>query len=304
LLSFQITREKIIRFFAEGSKRLKACEEMADRAPYNWTILDHELFNSATTCAVKSMAALVGSNEDSKSFDLDGPACLTEMLSLVDAGHDYINRTKCGEHSPVPLEEALNVLRKLLSTLGFTQATSKAGLDSAEQPTSNVVGGEVALAEILSTFREEIRSIAIRQMKISNTSDDRKANATELLKICDDARNASSVAGLELLDSKVDSADGDNQKLKWRWCRPNQKTDDSKIMAQNKEKKPRKLSSRVPVHDLFRVGSYEGVYSEYDAIGMPTTNADGTPVSKSALKKLKKKREKYERKLEIGDSYP
>lgn len=225
------------------------------------------------------------------------------MLSLVDVGHNYINRTKCGEHSPVPLEEALSVLRKLLSTLGFTPTTSNVGLDYAQVSTNNVVGGEAALAEILVAFRDQIRSVAIRQMKVSNVSDESKTDAKELLRYCDDVRNASSTVGLELLDTKVDS--NDDKQLKWRWCSsPNEKTDNSKNLPQSNERSSGKLSSQVSIYDLFRVGSYEGMFSEYDDLGMPTQKSDGTPMSKSGMKKLKKKRDKYERKLlGLGNSF-
>ena len=81
----QVTREKIVRFFAEGSKRLRwnTCEKMVDRNPYKWTSLDHELFNSATTCAAKSMRALLGSKEDSKCKIVHSYGILFNNLKFV-----------------------------------------------------------------------------------------------------------------------------------------------------------------------------------------------------------------------------
>jgi len=45
---------------------------------------------------------------------------------------------------------------------------------------------------------------------------------------------------------------------------------------------------------------YEGLYSEFDDKGVPTKDAGGEALTKSAIKKLVKAREKHEKKLKSG----
>jgi hypothetical protein len=54
----------------------------------------------------------------------------------------------------------------------------------------------------------------------------------------------------------------------------------------------------VKLEDLFRVGQYKGMFSEFTEDGIPTLNADGSELSKRMLKKLIKKRDDHMKRLE------
>ncbi|KAH8091122.1 hypothetical protein JL720_6005 [Aureococcus anophagefferens] len=54
--------------------------------------------------------------------------------------------------------------------------------------------------------------------------------------------------------------------------------------------------SDVPPAELFRSGEYAAMYASYDDDGLPLTDADGAPLSKSQTKKLKKKRDVHAKK--------
>lgn len=49
----------------------------------------------------------------------------------------------------------------------------------------------------------------------------------------------------------------------------------------------------VPPHEFFRQGEWEGLFSDYDVDGVPTTDADGKPLPKNARKKLAKRHRTY-----------
>jgi hypothetical protein len=52
------------------------------------------------------------------------------------------------------------------------------------------------------------------------------------------------------------------------------------------------------VEDLFKLApEYKGVYSKYNDEGIPTHMADGSEVSKSAMKKLAKDQKKHQKAL-------
>uniref|UniRef100_A0A7S4V3T0 Uncharacterized protein n=1 Tax=Alexandrium monilatum TaxID=311494 RepID=A0A7S4V3T0_9DINO len=50
----------------------------------------------------------------------------------------------------------------------------------------------------------------------------------------------------------------------------------------------RAAASQIAPDQLFKTGEYEGKYSQYDGRGVPTHDAEGGELSKSALKKLEK----------------
>ena len=52
----------------------------------------------------------------------------------------------------------------------------------------------------------------------------------------------------------------------------------------------------MPPAELFRSGEYAAMYASYDDDGLPLTDADGAPLSKSQTKKLKKKRDVHAKK--------
>ena len=54
--------------------------------------------------------------------------------------------------------------------------------------------------------------------------------------------------------------------------------------------------SQVHPKDLFKQGEYAGKYTEYDADGIPTKDAEGEKLAKSAMKKLKKDQGKHKKK--------
>mmetsp|Transcript_10839 Transcript_10839/g.22931 ORF Transcript_10839/g.22931 Transcript_10839/m.22931 type:complete len:694 (+) Transcript_10839:85-2166(+) len=67
---------------------------------------------------------------------------------------------------------------------------------------------------------------------------------------------------------------------------------------QRKDAEARDILMKIEPKDLFRLApEYQGKYSKYDDTGLPTHLADGTELTKSAMKKLDKERAKHAKKF-------
>ncbi len=75
--------------------------------------------------------------------------------------------------------------------------------------------------------------------------------------------------------------------------KPKEVNNKSRKEEQAKQAAEKAIRMTVPPSEMFRaLSEYNGLFGTYDAEGLPLTNADGTPVTKSMSKKLKKEQEK------------
>ena len=301
-------RQKMVRFLLDGEEWLR---KVGDTDSKKWKDEDKEFFESVSEASENSQRALLS--------DLDGSTYVKDMVKVAEVGQTYLlNKTSSGVNGPTePVQSVLLTLRGMLSLVGFSDATCRAGLDdssggqslsSSSSSSSNVVGGERALLDELVRFRAAVRQAAIADLSETKPNKD-KANhhsAQEIMRLCDDARdNVFPRIGVELLDGKVHSESGDQNM--WKFCVPHTPDDPNTDSDQQEEAKtsPAKPATAatidlrsIPLQDLFKVAPYEGQFSEYDAYGMPTLNADGSALSNRLLQKLRKKRDKHAKRLE------
>jgi cysteinyl-tRNA synthetase len=299
-------RQKIIRFLLDGEEWLR---KVGDVGSKKWKDEDQQFFESVSEASVNSQRALLS--------DLDGSTYVKDMIKVAELGQTYLlDKSLSSVNGPTePVQSVLLTLRGMLSLVGFSDATCRAGLDdssngqssSSSSSSSNVVGGERALLDELVRFRAAVRQAAIADL--SETTPNNKAphqSAQEIMRLCDDARdNIFPRIGVELLDGKVHSESGDQDM--WKFCVPHT-PDDSNTDNDRKEgtktTSPAKAAAAatielksIPLEDLFKVAPYEGQFSEYDADGMPTLNADGSALSNRLVQKLRKKRDKHAKRL-------
>jgi hypothetical protein len=64
------------------------------------------------------------------------------------------------------------------------------------------------------------------------------------------------------------------------------------------EKESTRINASIPPVNMFRQHAGSLLYSSFDNQGIPLTNANGEPLSKSALKKLKKQYETHKKRHE------
>ncbi len=290
----RIVRQKIVRFLLDGEDWLQHAGETTSKS---WRNEDAQFFNRVNDASFKCFQSLLGSDRDVAPFDVDGSAFVAQLLEIAEAGGDYLRNASKTVTPVEPLIAVLSTMRKLLSLVGFTDATTRAGLE-ADSKTGQVVGGERALIDEFVRFRALVRRAAL-----DCSSDDETTTRqlrSQILEYSDDVRKRRlPTIGVEVMDPKSDGTEDDVSQVRWRFCLPQTSTeftDDDNQNAKTLLSLPN--VSIVPLEDFFRVGQYEGQFSEFTQDGVPTCHADGTDVSKALRKKLMKKREKYQRRVE------
>ena len=254
-------RYKFVKFLTEAEAWILESGEETSK----WDSDECDLFRTTDSCKRKSLEALEN--------DLDGSKFVTELLNIVECGTNYMAQEKRG---PVePLIYSIRQVRELLRLVGFTNTTTEAGIFSKKG--SNV--SEVALVESLVSFRSTVRKIALE--------DPSAPGMKELLAVSDELRDSVlPEIGVQLMDKEEEHG--------WKFCLPRKTT----AAAKPTDAGGNVDLLSVPLADYFKVGQYEGLFSEYSEDGKPTHNADGSEVSKRLLKKLLKKRQKHRLRLD------
>ena len=298
-------RQKLVRFLIDGEDWIEKCRDYEfSLGSKKWGDEDYEFLESAHRSQQRAEAAL--------SDDLDGKTFLAELIRIAEHGNSHLTRRTSLPPSPGPIEPlraVVDIMRRMLSLVGFSDKTARVGMrayNGSYSSVGNVVGGEVALANVLARFRSTVRQLALEDARNKCASE----NMNEILTLCDALRDdVLPEMGIEVSDGR--SERGEQQEVsKWRFCFPRSSNGDSNEASEAIESdsagagsatKATDLSS-IPLEELFRVGSYEGVFSEFTSDGIPTKNADGSEVSKRLLKKLLKKRDAHQKRLEAASA--
>ena len=272
-------RLKILRFLIDG-------EEWTVRsvsAPKLWSDEEHNLFLASENARECGLAALRN--------DMDGKRFVDELVQLAELGNSYLLQTKQG---PVePMKAVIGNLRSLLSLVGFSERTTRAGLREIchSVQSSQVVGGERSLIEAVVQFRSAVRQSALDGAKSKTAAE----NMKKILQLCDETRDSVlPKLGIELFDKLTDE-----QTDTWRISLP-RSAPNSQIVAECKPASSIDLES-VELVDFFRVGKYKDAFSKFAEDGIPTLYADGSEISKRTLKKLMKKRGAQRKRLERSE---
>jgi cysteinyl-tRNA synthetase len=289
-----VIRQKLVRFLLEAEEWLRRADVNGTK---KWLVEDRALYETVQGAYANSVQAIF--------HDLDGSTYLKEMVRIAETGRDRVEQNGKGPIEPVLT--AVQLLRELLSLVGFSDVTTRAGLsDSESSPTSHVVGGERALLNQVASFRSAVRQAALAEL--TKHKGDESEHVRTILKLCDEVRDDTFPRlGVELHDGGVNTtaAPGDEGSM-WRFCVPRSVdapgSVDGEMAADTSHQPPPKKSQSldwksVPLKDFFRVGRYEGQFSEFTDEGIPTLNADGTEISHRQWKKLRRKLEKHAERL-------
>lgn len=205
--------------------------------------------------------------------------------SLIQKANEYVSGA---EHPKA--EVLLTVAKwvtKIFNILGFE--TSEVGWSTQDGYAVNKEDIALPYLQILASFREDVRQLAMAGEKPNQ----------ELLALCDRVRDTDLLdACVALDDRKGDKAalikflseDERDEILMQRKAlaaaaeeKAKQKAEKQK-QAEEQERLKRE-KAKIPPQDMFR-GLSE--YSKFDEKGVPTHDAEGEPLSKSATKKLQK----------------
>lgn len=268
----RMIREKLVKFLIDGTEWVHKSRLSGSK---KWTPRENDLYTKVNQCFTKSYAAIMN--------DLDGKSFLQELIAVTDIGNAYLRSPPSGPTEPI--EHCLSSLRRSLALVGFSDKTVRVGME-LQSPlfSQGVAGGERALIEELVTFRTSVRDVALASTDGGSSVE----SISEILRLCDVARDQA------LPSIGVQVMDGDPEKS-WRYCLPSSRKSSTKDVAVPSVKET--PIGDIPLEDFFKVGQYEGMFSDFNEIGIPTTHSDGSAISSRKMKKLMAKRQKHEERL-------
>ena len=268
----RMIREKFVKFLIDGTEWVHKSRNSGSK---KWTQRENDLYTKVNQCITKSYAAIMN--------DLDGKTFLQELIAVIDIGNTYLRSHPAGPTEPI--EHCISSLRQSLALVGFSDKTVRVGMELQSSLVSQgIAGGERALIEELVKFRSSVRDVALASTQGGATLQ----TIFEILRLCDVARDqALPSIGVQIMD-------GDAEKS-WRYCLPSSNKSSTEGTAIPKIKEI--LIGDIPLEDFFKVGQYEGMFTDFDEIGIPMTHSDGSPISSRKMKKLLAKRQKHEERL-------
>lgn len=229
---------------------------------------------------------------DCLTDNIDTPGALLEVQALIRSANAYI-ASKGMQSNGLLLESIGRYVTKMLRIFGVT---GSAGGDIAYgDDGSDGVSREKAIAPILDAFcefRDQVRRTARQDLskgscEILSLSDRVRDDVLPVLGVRLEDRGADQASVWKLENAATLIMEMDRKReieQKRRAELEQQKAERTAKAAAELEK------GRVAPEDMFQQGDYAGKYSEFDESGMPTKDADGKELSKSAIKNLTKAR--------------
>jgi len=279
-------RQKILRFLLEGESWIQSAEKDQkefSQSSKKWQDEECIFFKATDRAKQRGLSALEN--------DLDGSTFVSELLVITEHGMKYMQRKDRGPAEP--LISAIREVRNLLRLVGFTDATTDAGIRTEHSNDRSSQVCEEALVQSLLQFRSIVRNIALDEGSTPGMK--------KLLALSDDLRDSVlPEIGIQLIDSNKKEVEDS-----WKFCLPRKPSDDrteSNSMNDGSTSSGSDDLTSISIGEFFKVGQYEKVFSAYSDDGIPTHIADGSEVSKRLLKKLLKKREKHRLRLDKNNN--
>lgn len=230
--------------------------------------------------------------------NVDTPNALLEIQGLVKSTNAYMasKGMKCNK---LLLEAVGQFITKILRMFGLTGTTG--GDIAYGDEGGEAMSREKAISPVLDAFcefRDEVRQTARKNLS---------ENTREILNLSDRVRDdVLPVLGVRLEDRGVDQSSvwklEDSETLVKEIQRKKEgerqkKEEAARQKAEREAKKAEELQKgRLSPQDMFRESSeYAGKYSAFDDSGIPSKDAEGKELSKSAMKTLMKARARQEK---------
>lgn len=238
-----------------------------------------------------------GKIHDFLADNMDTPGALLELQGLMRSTNAYVG-AKGPQCNGLLLEAVGRYMTKMMRAFGVTNAVG--GDIAYGDDGGDGVSRENVVAPILDAFcafRDDVRQKA---------RSDLTESSREILSLSDDVRDDVLPAlGVRLEDRGLQQASvwklEDSATLMMEMERKKEiERKRKEEIARQKEERVAKAAAelrkgRVHPKDMFRQGEYSGKYSEFDDAGMPTKDADGKDLSKSAVKGLTKAKARQEK---------
>lgn len=241
-------------------------------------------------------AALLDALRDAKrdvhaafSDNLNTPLALQLLAQLVQSANEYIAQADAARYEP--LAAVAVYVTRILRVLGF-ETDAYLGWAAAAAPGGAAADREeVALpfVQVASGLRDAIRALAVTGPSVPSAellqlSDKvRDVDLFELGVVLDDRADQSSLVKFLTDDEKAEAL---AQRVEAARLADEKQQRKAAAAAQRAQQEAeRREKAKTPAAEMFK-SSKE--YSQFDAAGVPTHDAAGAPLSKSAIKKLQK----------------
>ncbi|XP_046552685.1 cysteine--tRNA ligase, cytoplasmic-like isoform X1 [Haliotis rubra] len=226
--------------------------------------------------------------------NIDTRTALEHIRELVSIGNSYIAKAKAEKRRP-NRQLVYNIaayITHLFKVFGAIEGDEGIGFPTGGAGTTNVEETVMPYLSTLATFREQVRQTA------------REQKATAILQMCDDIRdNVLPNLGVRLEDHEgqppvIKLVDRDTllkeREEKLRLEQQKREEKERKKREQEAAKAAKEALKKIPPSELFRKETDK--YSAFDERGMPTHDAAGKELAKSAVKKLQKLYDAQEKK--------
>ncbi|XP_041367075.1 cysteine--tRNA ligase, cytoplasmic-like [Gigantopelta aegis] len=205
---------------------------------------------------------------------VDTRTTLDHIRELVTASNSYVAKAKAEKRRPNQklLYNIASYVTQLFKVFGAISGDQSIGFPHGDAQSSDLEETVIPYLKVLADFRENVRQSAKEQ------------KATGILKMCDDIRDNV----LPNLGVRLEDHEGEPPVIKLVDRQMLLKERDEKIQAAKEAQK------KIPPSEMFK--SETDKYSKFDDRGLPTHDAEGNELTKSALKKLTKLFEAQEKK--------
>ncbi|KOG96928.1 cysteine--tRNA ligase DI49_4500 [Saccharomyces eubayanus] len=234
--------------------------------------------------------------------NLSTPVVLKTLSELVTKSNTYIS-TAGSALKIEPLIAICNYVTRILRIIGFPSRSDNLGWiaqsDSNEQSSGSLEDTVMPYVKCLSTFRDEVRSLAIKKAEpkefLQLTDKIRNEDLLNLNIALDDRNGQSALIKFLTNDEKLEIVKLNEEKLANEEAKRQKKLEQQKLREQKENE--RKLKAQTKPQDMFKD---VGLYSAWDEQGLPTKDKDGNDVTKSMTKKLKKQ---WEQQRKLHEEY-
>jgi len=219
---------------------------------------------------------------------------MNELLALVAEVGECLRAPASAQPGALVVSDAAVAVTRMLRVLGVAEQ-EELGLPLADEAGGGGREAQVTpFADALVKLRDELRAHA------------KRVKDTELLRLCDSVRDLQLVE----LGVRVEDPVGGATDSAWRLDEPEvlknelverqerQRDKERQSLANNIPTKKKELEkaklAQVPPADLFHSERHAGKFSAFSDAGLPTLDAEGKELSKSAIKAVEKELKQHD----------
>lgn len=285
--------ESSMNNFFKTVRALKNDASSAGHISKKFSPLEKELLADFVECESKVHSAFCD--------NLSTPVALKTLSELVTKSNTYIS-TAGSALKIEPLIAICNYITKILRIIGFPSRPDNLGWAQAGSNDGSLGSLEdtvMPYVKCLSTFRDDVRSLAIKKAEpkefLQLTDKIRNEDLLNLNVALDDRNGQSALIKFLTNDEKLEIVKLNEEKHANEQAKKQKKLEQQKLREQKENE--RKQKAQIKPEDMFR---NVALYNAWDEQGLPTKDKDGNDITKSMAKKLKKQ---WEQQKKLHEEY-